>query len=75
MEKQLIMFASITFAIKARDVLKKHGIASYLERTPMNLKVTSCGYSLHVPRDMQKAVRLLENHRIRYLGIGKSGAL
>lgn len=75
MEKQLIMFESITHAIKARDVLRNSGILTHLERTPMNLKVTSCGYSLYVPDNIEKAAEILNKHRIRYLGIGNSDAL
>lgn len=74
MDKQLISFPSVTFAMKARDILKKNGVLSVLERTPMNLKYTSCGYSLSVPKDIDKAVQLLKKYNIRYLGISKSDA-
>lgn len=74
MEKQLIMFPSITFAIKARDILKENGILSVLERTPMNLKVTSCGYSLFVPENIEEAEKILKQHNVKFLGISKSDA-
>lgn len=74
MDKQLISFPSITFAIKARDILKNNGIPSVLERTPMNLKVTSCGYSLFVPNNIEKAEEILKQNNIKYLGIIKSDA-
>lgn len=68
MEKELIMFPSITYAIKARDTLKKYNIMSMVERTPMNLKVTSCGYSLYVPNNIDEAMKILRKHNIRFLG-------
>lgn len=74
MEKQLIMFPSITYAIKGRDVLQRNGIKSILERTPMNLKVTSCGYSLYIPENIDEAEELLKKYNIKFLGKAKSDA-
>lgn len=74
MEKQLLMFPSITYAIKGRDLLKTKGISSYLERTPMDLKVNSCGYSLSIPKNIDKAIEILRNHNIKFLGKARSGA-
>ncbi|MCH5300861.1 MAG: DUF3343 domain-containing protein [Ruminococcus sp.] len=68
MEKELIMFPSITYAIKARDTLKKYDIMSMVERTPMDLKVTSCGYSLYVQGNIDEAMAILRKHNIKFLG-------
>ncbi len=68
MEKELIMFPSITYAIKARDTLKKYNIMSMVERTPMDLKVTSCGYSLYVPNNIDEAMNILREHNIKFIG-------
>lgn len=68
MEKQLIMFPSITYAIKARDTLKKYNIMSMVQRTPMDLKVTSCGYSLYLQSDIDEALTILKKHNIKFLG-------
>lgn len=74
MDKQLISFPSVTFAMKARNILKQNGIPSVLERTPMNLKYTSCGYSLRVTENIDRAEELLKKYNIKYLGITKSDA-
>lgn len=68
MEKELIMFPSITYAIKARDTLKKYNIMSMVERTPMDLKVTSCGYSLYVPNNIDEAMNILRENNIKFIG-------
>lgn len=62
------MFPSITYAIKARDTLKKYNIMSIVQRTPMDLKVTSCGYSLYLQSDVDKALTILKNHHIKFIG-------
>ncbi len=73
MENKLIMFPTITSAIKARDMLGKHSILSILQRTPMNLKVTSCGYSLYVQgENIKEAIEILKMHNIKHLGIARS---
>lgn len=72
MENKLIMFPTITLAIKARGILSENSIISILERTPMNLKVTSCGYSLYVQgKDAEKALTVLKNHNIKHLGLAR----
>ncbi len=72
MENKLIMFPTITSAIKARDFLKQYSILSMLERTPMNLKVTSCGYSLYVQgENIEKALQILKKHNIKHLGTAR----
>ena len=69
MENKLIKYPTITSAIKARDILNKHSILSILERTPMNLKVTSCGYSLYVQgENIEKSLSILQKHNIKHLG-------
>ena len=46
MGKPLIMVSSITYAMKARDLLINNGIAAYIERTPKIERKGGCGYSL-----------------------------
>lgn len=68
MENQLLMLPSITYAMKGRDILSRHHIHSYVERTPMHSKTTSCGYSLYVSGDIDRAEKILKENRIRILG-------
>lgn len=75
MENKLIMFPTITSAMKAREILGKHSILSMLQRTPMNLKVTSCGYSLYIQgENINKAIEILNMYQIKHLGIASSGS-
>ena len=69
MEKQLIMLSSITYAYKARDLLAKKGIGSYIERTPEELKTKGCSYSIAVRTDADRAAELLKAAGIKVLGI------
>ena len=49
MENNLIIFGSVTLAMKSRNLLLKNNIKSGLVRTPIHLNRKSCGYSLYVP--------------------------
>ena len=62
MGKPLIMVSSITYAMKARDLLINNGIAPKIERNG------GCGYSLYVPKRIDEAENLLRTHGIKIVG-------
>lgn len=68
MENNLIMFNSVTLAMRARETLAGNRIFCRLIRTPMHLSNKSCGYSLIIKRDISKALELLTRNGIAYLG-------
>ena len=67
--KNLIMLASITYAIKAKEVLGKRGIRSEIVRTPRHKSRAGCGYSLYVPRSFSQAVSIIKASGLKILGI------
>lgn len=68
MQKQLILVPSVTYAMKAKSILDKYYIKSYIQRTPKNVGVRSCGYCLFVPEESDEAERLLRQNGVRVLG-------
>lgn len=64
MENNLIMFGSVTLAMKSRNLLLKYNIKSGLVRTPIHLNQKSCGYSLYVPNDFEKALAIIRSNGI-----------
>ncbi len=68
MEKQLILVPSVTYAMKAKNVLDRYKIKSYIERTPKNHQLRSCGYCLFVPEDVGAATDILIRHKIKIIG-------
>ena len=56
MENNLIIFGSVTLAMKSRNLLLKNNIKSGLVRTPIHLNRKSCGYSLYVPGNLKRRV-------------------
>lgn len=68
MEKQLILVPSVTYAMKAKNILDRFRIKSYIERTPKNHQVRSCGYCLFVPDNTDTAHEILLRNGVRIIG-------
>lgn len=69
MENNLIMFNSLTFAIRSRDLLQKNRIDARLVRTPVNLRNRSCGYSLLITNRFDEAKSLILKNGISIIGV------
>lgn len=67
MGKPLIVVSSVTYAMKGRDLLFRHGIRGYVERIPKT-GATGCGYGIYVPQGADTAERILRENHIRILG-------
>lgn len=68
MKKDMILLPSVTYAMKAKSILDKSKIRSYIQRTPRNTPIKSCGYCLFVPEETEEAEHLLRKNGIRVLG-------
>lgn len=68
MKLELILLPSVTYAMKAKNILDQNKIRSYIQRTPKNAGVSSCGYCLFVPNKTDEAEKLLRSKGIRVLG-------
>lgn len=68
MGKELILVASVTYAMKGREILSRNGIKAYIERTPKNLNINSCGYCLYVPFNIDRAEEILKQSGVKVLG-------
>lgn len=75
MENNLIMFGSVTLAMKSRNLLLKNNIKSGLVRTPIHLNKKSCGYSLYVPGNFEKALQIIRSNGIAVNGTAAVGNL
>lgn len=68
MKKELILLPSVTYAMKSKSILDQYHIRSYIQRTPKNTGVKSCGYCLFVPNRTDEAEKLLREKGVRILG-------
>lgn len=75
MNQELILVPSVTYAMKAKSVLDNNRIKSFIQRTPKNTGIKSCGYCLYVPHRADEAEELLRTEGIRVLGRAEREAL
>ena len=68
MKNELILLPSVTYAMKAKSILDQYKIRSYIQRTPRNTPIKSCGYCLFVPEKCDEAEKLLRKKGVRILG-------
>ena len=54
--------------MKSRNLLLKNNIKSGLVRTPIHLNKKSCGYSLYVPGNFEKALKIIRSNGITVNG-------
>ncbi len=61
--KHLIALTSITYAIKAKNLLNSIGYYCEIERTPKDLS-KGCGYSIRVKNDINLILSILASENI-----------
>lgn len=68
MGKPLIMVASVTYALKGKELLVKKGFKADLVRTPKHKNTGGCGYSIYVPKNTDEAEKILTMSGIKVIG-------
>lgn len=68
LKRYTIALSSITYAIKAQNLLKYEGINTEVIRTPKNL-ASGCGYSIAFYGDVEKVIEVLNRNNISQKGI------
>lgn len=68
MGRPLIVIGPVTYAMKGRNLLLRHGIGCSVERIGMTLGGSGCAFGLYVPTRTDEAERIL-----RGAGIPVSG--
>ncbi len=64
MAKAIIALTSITYAMKAKNILSSMNIRSEIIRTPKNLG-SGCGYSIKADGEPEKIIEILEGYGIK----------
>ena len=70
--KNVVVTGTVTYAIKGRDILRKHGISSSVERNSAGLGRIGCGYGIVVRGDIDRAVEILKDNSIKIIEVSKS---
>ncbi len=65
MNRSLIAMTSITYAMKAKNLLNSRGMRCEIMRTPRSFS-TGCGYSIRIWDDVSQVLGILEAAGIPY---------
>ncbi len=71
MEKFIIVTGTITYAIKGRDLLRRMGYKTSIERITAGDRI-GCGYGITVFGDIEKIKEILNQNGIKILDIRKN---
>ena len=70
MTYNIIIFSSITYALKAQGILDKSGIKSKLEKLKKEYELNGCGYGLKIlNKDVIAAKNAVEREGVRIIHI------
>ena len=76
MRKDFITFRSITPAQRAQYFLRRIGVETVLQRTPVFLRERGCSYCLRLDsKDTDRAAAMLDDAGITYNRIYKGGEI
>ena len=69
MNRYFIVTGTITYAIKCRDALRRHGYKAELKRTVNTGGSVGCGYGVVTFSNIDEIKKILFEYSIRYLQI------
>ena len=68
MKSYFIITGTVTYALRARDVLRKIGYSANVKRIQHKYSNAGCGYGVIISGDVESAVQLLKENGIKVLG-------
>lgn len=66
MNKAIIRFSSVTYALKAKEIVLNAGGRAVLRKNPAPSKNEGCGYSLIVNGNLNVIINLLDMNKVKY---------
>lgn len=67
MNKAIVKFSSVTYAMKAKGIVEKYGGKAILKRNTKRTASEGCGYSLVISGNVSRMKNLLELNRVKYI--------
>ncbi len=68
MKGHIIITGTVTYAMRAREILNRDGFNSRIVRVKAS-PTNGCGYGVFVQRNLEEAISLLKDNEIKILGI------
>lgn len=68
MNNAIVKFTSVTYALKAKEIIEKYGGKAVLRKNNKMTVGEGCGYKLIVNGNINRIINLLDLNRIKYSG-------
>lgn len=69
MQKFMIVTGTITYAMRARDVLRRKGIEARVEKPPKLKSSMGCGYGVTVSGNIENITQILSDSGVKIISI------
>lgn len=69
MQEHFIVTGSVTYAIKAKEILRRNGISASVEKITSTDSDIGCGYAVAIKENPEKAVEMLKSKGVKILKI------
>lgn len=63
-----INLGSVTYAMKAKEILLYHGIKAYIEKS-RRIGALGCGYGVRIKEKKEEALKILRNHAVKIYSV------
>ncbi len=67
MNKMIVKFSSVTYAMKAKELISRNGGRATVRKNPKPSKNEGCGYILTVNGNPDKIIFLFDSNGIKYV--------
>lgn len=67
MNKAIVKFSSVTYALNAKGIVEKYGGKAIIRKNTKAIAGEGCGYSLIITGNVTKALNLFDLNRVKYI--------
>lgn len=68
MNKAIVKFSSVTYALKAKGLVENYGGKAIIRKNRKATAGEGCGYSLIISGNVTKTLNLFDINRVKYVG-------
>lgn len=68
MNRANIKFSSVTYALRAKEIIEQNGGRVVIKKNPHPLKNEGCGYIISITGNVENTINLLDRNKIKYIG-------
>ena len=68
MNRANIKFSSVTYALRAKEIIEQNGGKAVIRKNPNPSRNEGCGYVITVTGNTEKIINLFNINKVKYIG-------